>query len=86
VGDVDNVAELADILGYETSLPLKYLGMPLGVSYKSKSVWDSIVEKMERRLASWKGLYLFKGDRATFIKSTLSNLPTCFLSSSLLSC
>jgi hypothetical protein len=36
VGNMDNVAKLADILGYETSsLPLKYLGMPLGACYKT---------------------------------------------------
>jgi hypothetical protein len=77
VGNVDNVVELAVILGCGTSsLPLKYLGMPLGVCYKVKSIWDGIVVKMERLLASWKMLYLSKGGRVTFIKSTLSNLPT----------
>jgi hypothetical protein len=81
VGNVDNAAELAVILGCETSsLPLKYLGMPLGVCYKAKSIWDGIVAKMERRLASWKMLYLSKGVRITLIKSILSNLPTNFLS------
>ena len=39
-----------------------------------------ILEKMERRLAGWKRLYLSKGCRFTLIKSTLSNLPTYFLS------
>jgi hypothetical protein len=38
------------------------------------------VGKIERRLASWKMMYLFKGGRVTLIKSTLSNLPTYFLS------
>jgi hypothetical protein len=77
VGNVDNVDELGDILGYGTSsLPWKYLGMPLGACYKVKSIWDSIVEKMKCRLANWKRLYLFKGGRVTLIKSTLSNLPT----------
>jgi hypothetical protein len=53
VGNVDNVAELADIFCCGTSfLPLKYLGMPLGVCYKAKSIWDGIVVKIERRLAS----------------------------------
>jgi len=38
-GNVDNVVELADILGCGTSSPpLKYLGMPLGASYKAKSI------------------------------------------------
>ena len=35
---------------------------------------------MERRLADWKRLYLSKGGKVTLIKSTLSSLPTYFLS------
>jgi hypothetical protein len=38
------------------------------------------VEKLERRLAGWKRLYLSKGGRLTLIKNTLSNLPTYYLS------
>jgi hypothetical protein len=62
------------------SLPLKYLGLPLGASFKTKSIWDDVVEKIDRRLAIWKRLYLSKGGRITLIKSTLSNLPTYFMS------
>ena len=32
------------------------------------------------QLAGWKRMYLFKGGKVTFIKSTLSSLPTYFLS------
>ena len=35
---------------------------------------------MERRLAGLKRMYLFKGGKVTLIKSTLSSLPTYFLS------
>jgi len=81
VGDVDNMDDLAGILGCGvSSLPLKYLGLPLGAPFKAKSSWDEVVGKIERRLASWKRLYLSKGGRVTLIKSTLSNLPTYFLS------
>jgi hypothetical protein len=53
--NVDNMGDLTGILGCGTSsLALKYLGIPLGASYKAKSIWDVIVEKMERRLAGWK--------------------------------
>jgi hypothetical protein len=53
VGNVDDFVELVDILGSGTSyLSLKYLGMPLGACYKVKSIWDGIVVKIERRLAS----------------------------------
>jgi hypothetical protein len=72
VGNVDNVTGLADILGCGvSSLPLKYLGLPLGACYKAKPIWNGVVEKIERRLASWKRMYLSKGGRITLIKSTL---------------
>jgi hypothetical protein len=81
VGHVDNMDELAGILGCGvSSLPLKYLGLPLGAPFKAKSSWDEVVGTIERRLASWKRLYLSNGGRVTLIKSTLSNLPTYFLS------
>ncbi|XP_059461883.1 uncharacterized protein LOC132190867 [Corylus avellana] len=41
VGNVEQVASLAGILGCEAApLPVKYLGLPLGGSYKSKHIWD----------------------------------------------
>jgi len=81
VGNVEQGERLADILGCEVvSLPAKYLGLPLGASYKSTRMWDGVIEKIEKRLASWKRLYLSKGGRVTLIKSTLSNLPTYYMS------
>ena len=68
------------VRGWDITLPMKYLGLPLGAKFKDKSIWNPILEKMERRLAGWKKLYLSKGGRVTLIKSTLSNLPTYFLS------
>jgi hypothetical protein len=62
------------------SLPMSYLGLPLGASFKASSVWNPILEKVERRLAGWKKLYLSKGGRLTLLKSTLSSLPTYYLS------
>jgi hypothetical protein len=81
VGEVPCLEALADILGCKTSkLPMKYLGLPLGAKFKSKAIWNPIIEKMERCLAGWKRIYLSKGGRLTLIRSTLSNLPTYFLS------
>ena len=59
---------------------MSYLGMPLGASHKSSSIWNPILEKFERRLAGWKKLYFSKGGKLTLIKSTLSSLLTYFLS------
>ena len=53
---------LAEILGCRVgTLPITYLGMPLGASYNSPSIWNPILEKIEQKLAMWKKLYLSKG-------------------------
>ena len=81
IGEVPNVSILAEILGCRVgSLLMTYLGMPLGASHQSPTVWNPILEKFERKLAGWKKIYLSKGGRLTLLKSTLSNLPTYYLS------
>uniref|UniRef100_A0A2N9IF07 Reverse transcriptase zinc-binding domain-containing protein n=1 Tax=Fagus sylvatica TaxID=28930 RepID=A0A2N9IF07_FAGSY len=81
VGNVPDLGNLADILRCKTvQLPINYLGLPLGAKAKSKAIWDPILEKMERKLAGWQRMYLPKGGRVTLIKSTLSSLPTYYLS------
>ena len=62
------------------SLPMIYLGMPLGTSYKTASIWNPILERKEKKLMGWKRLYLSKGGRLTSLKSTLSSLLTYYLS------
>jgi hypothetical protein len=81
IGEVENIGALANILGCSVvGLPMKYLGLPLRVSYKDVVMWNDMIEQSERQMAGWKRMYLFKGGRLTLIKSTLSNLPTYFLS------
>ena len=81
MGVVPNFEMLVDALGCKHgSHPMKYLGLPLGAKRKDRAVWNPIIEKVERRLAGWKRLYLSKGGRLALIKSTLSNLPTYLLS------
>ena len=41
---------------------------------------NPILERMEKKLSRWKRLYLSKNGRLTLLKSTLSSLPTYFLS------
>jgi hypothetical protein len=53
IGEVDDVESLAHILGCRIgSLPMTYLGLPLGASFKSLPIWNGVIEKAERRLAS----------------------------------
>ena len=78
---MNNLDTLANILSCSVgNLPMKYLGMPLGTSFKTASIWNPILEKMEKKLSGWKRLYLSKGGRLTLLKSTLSSLPTYFSS------
>ncbi|XP_059671156.1 uncharacterized protein LOC132316700 [Cornus florida] len=81
VGDVPQIEVFAQILGCRTgSFPISYLGLPLGAPSRCVGSWDPIVDRFERRLAGWKKQYLSKGGRVTLIKSTLSSLPTYFIS------
>ena len=69
VGNVPNMDELAIVMSCRVGqLSMTYLGLPLSSTF------------MERRLAGWKRMYLFKGGCLMLMKSTLSNLPTYFLS------
>ncbi len=53
VGNIDQVRRLARILGCGVAiLPMKYLGIPLGASYKSTHIWDGVIKKIEHQLAS----------------------------------
>ena len=81
VGKVRNLDALARILCCKVGhLPMTYLGMPLGAHYKDSSIWKPIIERMEKKLSGWNQLYLSKRGRLTLLKSTLSSLPTYYLS------
>ena len=48
VGAVPNVSQLTDILCCCVGvLPMSYLGMPLGASFKASAVWNPILEKIK---------------------------------------
>jgi hypothetical protein len=81
IGSLDNVGQLTGLLGCGSGeVPLKYLGLPLGASFKFKAMWAGLEDLMSRRLAPWKRLYLSKGGMITLIKSTLLNMHNYMLS------
>ena len=45
IGEVDNIGALANILGCSVAAsPMKYLGLPLGATYKATSLWNGVIE------------------------------------------
>ena len=55
---VHNIELLLTVLGCKLGiLPTKYLGLPLGAKFKDKTIWNPILETMERQLVGWKRLY-----------------------------
>ena len=78
---VENIDDLAMDFGCRVgSLLSTYLGLPLGASFRSVTIWDGVEERFRRRLAMWKRQYISKGGKGTLIRSTLSNLPIYFMS------
>jgi hypothetical protein len=70
VGNVDNVAGSAGILGCGVAfLPLTYPGLPMGASYLTKHIWDGVIKKMEHWSANWKMKYLSKSGRITLSRT-----------------
>ncbi|XP_077237165.1 uncharacterized protein LOC143878817 [Tasmannia lanceolata] len=71
-----SVIDHADVMGcVQSSLPIQYLGFPLGFGIPKTAQWDMVVECIEQKLATWKKQYLSFGGRITLIKAALSNIP-----------
>ncbi|TYK05808.1 LINE-1 retrotransposable element ORF2 protein [Cucumis melo var. makuwa] len=62
------------------TLPLTYLGVPLGGNPKSNIFWRNIEDRIQKKLNNWKYAHISKGGRLTLIKSTLSSLSIYQLS------
>ncbi|XP_028052395.1 uncharacterized protein LOC114256899 [Camellia sinensis] len=61
-------------------MPFNFLGLPLGANPRRKNIWVPVVEKVKKKLSSWKRKLLSFTDRLSLVKSILSNLPIDFLS------
>lgn len=78
VGDIDSLAQVVHCrVG---ALPTTYLGVPFGASNNNPTVWNSVLQRVKKRLAGWQKRYLSKGGKEVLIKSTTSSIPTYYMS------
>ena len=62
------------------TFPIKYLGIPIHYRRLSNNDWTKVLERIEKRLSSWKGKNLSTGVRLTLINSVLSSIPLYMMS------
>lgn len=58
-----------------------YLGFPLVRGRVTRSVYNNLVEKVQRRVASWKGKLLNKAGKVCLARSIVSAIPVCTMQS-----
>jgi len=76
----DQINTLTSISGIRCNTSLdKYLGFPIIKWRPNKSDFLFIIEKMQKRLASWKNKLLNKSGRLALASSVLSSIPTYYM-------
>lgn len=78
-GNVVGAFDLAAVLGCKvSSLPMTYLGLPLGSSFKVCVVWSSIIEKIERSLVGLEEIVFVKGRKTYSYQKHIIQLINLF--------
>ena len=62
-----------------SSLPFTYLGLPTKATFITKEDWQPLIERVDNRLATWKGNALSRGGRFILVNSILSSMPLYFM-------
>ena len=59
--------------------PITYLGIPLSVQKVSAAAIMPLVERMARKLPTWRASLLSRGERLAFVRHVLAAMPTHLL-------
>ena len=57
----------------------KYLGFPIVHGRLTKSDYEFLIDKIQRRLASWKNKLLNKAGRLALVQSVLTSIPSYYM-------
>ena len=63
-----------------STLPIRYLGVPLVDRRLRISDWQPVLEKVESRLGGWRARFMSRGGRLVLLKAVLAAIPTYFMS------
>ena len=73
--------EAVDVLNCKIgSLPILYVGLPVGGDSRRLHFWNPVVNCIKSRLSRWKSKHLSFGARLVLLKSILTSLPVYALS------
>jgi hypothetical protein len=63
-----------------SSLPFKYLGLPVGANPQRASTWEPLLVALRKRLGLWANKYVSLGGRIVLLNSVLNAIPIFYLS------
>ena len=75
------IQQYTDLFGCgQGQFPMRYLGIPIHYRRLTNAEWKKVEERLQKRLASWKGKLLTVGGRLVLINSVLTNMVLYMLS------
>lgn len=70
------LSSAADIIKCKVgSWPMKYLGIPIGISAKRRIYWEPLIRKVQSRFSKWKAYTLNQVGKLTLVRSVLDSIP-----------
>jgi hypothetical protein len=63
-----------------STIPFKYLGLPVGANSWSLATWEPLLEALQKRLSAWSNKYVSFGGRIILLNSVLNAIPVFYLS------
>ncbi|PWA47507.1 RNA-directed DNA polymerase, eukaryota [Artemisia annua] len=79
--DYIEVHQIAEMIGCSAShLPFIYLGVPVGCNMNRINSWKPMIDKVTKKLSSWKAKLLSIGGRLTLLKSVVGSLAIYYMS------